>query len=495
MATNKNTFNYDDDPFILPTQSSSSESDSEDEDTGEDSSCVVLSTPNKPTATTSRSIVATTITTTPVWSLDTPSTPYTESPQPSIASVESFSGFLAPPLTMKTRAQHGKENRRQTKTRSTATNTNNPYDRQYRTNKRRRIDKRKPPPPSNQGLTNQGVVAQEVAPPPAIDVHSFAVANESAIVVAPQLQLVEVPQNISILTDSILAQLPRPPPDQQTLEVPDVQKDQERWVKEWANATLQQVIGPDIDVTRIAGMTSQSKAYQAQKERSFNKFVESMRKHELFAPLAEESQTLGPSGKLRIKLFDYIEGMPTLPKKKLINNVCINHAKHMKMDVPEEDDVIAESVPGKAAKKLSEIDPVFHPEEAAANPSVANRMYQPNTVTTKFKHIFAIFASNGCMIGQKDFINFPGSYQLYWTVAYKYTAAIRDDFGKRPNRAQVEMDGDLKIRKAIAEGKLDISNNYEHCLMYITYLLSYMAGTRGSNEVRHKRPFRFRKHE
>ena len=141
--------------------------------------------------------------------------------------------------------------------------------------------------------------------------------------------------------------------------------------------------------------------------------------------------------------------------------------------------------------ELAKIDPVFHPGIAEKHPEIAERMYQPTTITTYLKHVFAVLKMNGVYIQQRDFNNYPGSYLLYWTLAFRYAATIRPDFGTRPNRAQVEKDGDLKIRKAITEGKLDLSDNYQHMLMYLTWMLSCAFGTRGSKEVSVSRRWKF----
>ena len=472
-------------PFILPTQSSSSESDSEDEESVVESSGVVHFTPHRPIESTTTTTATTSAVTRVSSSIaSTPHSLYTFSSVDSDLTEVSPVPFAAPPLTMRTRSnsKEEKENSRP-KTRAVTTRNErpstpppppkrsrkepirNPYSQDEVTK-----DNRKPPPPN----ATKTVTTTTTETSKETDV-----ATTTDVV--PSVTNVVAPVNNTIIIQNMLQALPSFPATQQSLEVPNVEDDKKRWVKEWSSATLKDILGKDIDVTRIEGVTTGNKPYQYQKKKSFNRFCESMRKHKLFATLAEEVGHDGPN--IRIRLFDVVGGLPTPDKSKLLNNICINYAVNMKMKLTQKlIDKIKED--GEIdVDTLETIDPVFNPEVAKKYPQLAKRMYQPGTVTTSLKHVFAVLHSNGVMINQRDFNNFPGSYLLYWTLAWEYAAAIRSDFGTRPNRAQVEMDGDKKIREAMNAGKLDITNNYHHCLMYILYMMAYSYGLRGTKEV------------
>ena len=480
--------NIDDDqhhpeqPLILPTQSSSSSSDSESTEsdyTSSESSVVVLSTPQRRRTTTTATATATAVTKGSSTFDSSPSTPYTESPTFSVTSEVSLVCFsTSQSSTMKTRGQQrkDKENDRP-KRRANSKSKSMPPPPPI---KRKRQDNRKEPPPKAPVTQNPYVVGRSTHPP----------TPQQESVSVPNAVDVAVPENNAIVISNLLLQLPAYPASQPTLQTPNVEADRKRWVMEWNNVSLQDLLGKDIDVSRIEGVTSGSPSYIAQKKKSFRRFVDTMRMHPLLAPLAEVTGNDGPN--VKIKLFEIIGGMPDENKKKLLNNICINYACGLKMELSKELIAALRKNSDLPEEQLSKIDPVFHPELAKKHPEIAKRMYQPSTIQTFLKHIFAVLHMNGIYIQQKEFNNYPGSYLLYWTLAFKYAASIRADFGTRPNRAQVEKDGDLKVRKAISEGKLDITSNYTHCLMYLVWMLSCSFGTRGSKEVSRRS---VRKHE
>jgi hypothetical protein len=113
----------------------------------------------------------------------------------------------------------------------------------------------------------------------------------------------------------------------------------------------------------------------------------------------------------------------------------------------------------------------------------ADAQYQPNSLTTMFKCLFARFGEKGILLRlDHDFFN-AGDFQCYWKDVFKQTAILRDDYAKLPNQAQFDECSKTKIALAIESGALDPINNYGHHMMLLVEQMGTNWMLRGGVEV------------
>ena len=244
-------------------------------------------------------------------------------------------------------------------------------------------------------------------------------------------------------------------------------QDERQWMEQWTRTTLQEsnLLGPNVDLSAIEGVTSTNKKYNKSKARSFQRFVDSMSMHPHFRVLAEE--TTGFAGRTSIKLFDFLRGEVTEEKMLLMNAIMLNFSISLKKTLK----------PGETDHGDPIVNSGCNPQDAA------KQLYQPSAVRTILKHVFSVLRSNHVLMQQCHFKNLPGSYHLYWKLLFNVGAQYRSDFGNRPNRAKVDINGELKIRQAIADGKID-PNDYWDLTRLVCFYVAYQFARRGSLEVR-----------
>ena len=254
---------------------------------------------------------------------------------------------------------------------------------------------------------------------------------------------------------------------------------QRKWMDNWtATVIADPATMADIDLSRIKGVTSQDDAYNRRKARMFQRYLASFKNHPVLGCLTQECR--GIEGESSLVIFRVLEGPRTPSKCRLLNNTLLIFSVNLKKKPISKEE--ADELTPEASSPVP--NPILRPtKDEKINIEHAERMYEPNTILSFFKLIFAVFRSMGVYITQSDLRMITGSYHLYWDLTFAHTASIRSDYATASRRAQVEENATLKIRIAIQSGDLDLENNYHHVLMYLTWSIAECFARRGSKEV------------
>ena len=109
-------------------------------------------------------------------------------------------------------------------------------------------------------------------------------------------------------------------------------------------------------------------------------------------------------------------------------------------------------------------------------------MYQPNSLGTMHRQLFAQFRRNGIQMSQGDFKNGgAGSYCAYWKSKMADAAKVIDDYGRMPRRSAFDKDEEYKLRN-MANPPWNF-NEYNDVLSLFVWQLLTVFMLRGSQEV------------
>ena len=110
--------------------------------------------------------------------------------------------------------------------------------------------------------------------------------------------------------------------------------------------------------------------------------------------------------------------------------------------------------------------------------------YQPNTVETRLKILFAAFARNGVAYKLSKDFNFPGGFGKKLQKAWEAQNKKDPSFGTRPTKHALPDDYDKIVRRAVKEGAMDVTgeSNPYHLLALFGFVLGTQFGFRGVKE-------------
>jgi hypothetical protein len=113
----------------------------------------------------------------------------------------------------------------------------------------------------------------------------------------------------------------------------------------------------------------------------------------------------------------------------------------------------------------------------------AMAQYQPNSLDTTFKCLFARFAEYGVRYSREKDFKFVGSFQGYWTETFRKAKMVRPDYSETPNASTFDPSWREKRADALANGTLDPDNNVRHFNMITIQEMNYCWLLRASKEV------------
>jgi hypothetical protein len=181
-------------------------------------------------------------------------------------------------------------------------------------------------------------------------------------------------------------------------------------------------------------------------------------KHPHLAFLSEH--ILDPNeGRLRRQLFILCQGAKSQAKMEILNSVLLIFASSL----------LQKKYRGTDLSSLS-------------TEELAEAQYQPSTLSTMHKQLFADFNREGITIKLSNFKTFHGSFQAYWKGSFLATAQLRPDYGRLPNQAPVDQDEDFKLRNN-AKPPWDFTQYNDLICVFVWQLLTTFM-LRGCQEVR-----------
>ena len=77
----------------------------------------------------------------------------------------------------------------------------------------------------------------------------------------------------------------------------------------------------------------------------------------------------------------------------------------------------------------------------------ANACYQPSSVESRLKELFAQFREQGIVYGYFIDFKFSGGYANFFTTIWKKRRDFRKDFGSLPHASTFDADAEIKIRQ------------------------------------------------
>ena len=110
----------------------------------------------------------------------------------------------------------------------------------------------------------------------------------------------------------------------------------------------------------------------------------------------------------------------------------------------------------------------------------ANACYQPSSVESRLKELFAQFREQGIVYGYFIDFKFSGGYANFFTTIWKKCREFREDFGSLPHASTFDADAEIKIRQ---NGNYDFKNSYDDCLQLIIHNTLKVFQLRGGCEV------------
>ena len=137
-------------------------------------------------------------------------------------------------------------------------------------------------------------------------------------------------------------------------------------------------------------------------------------------------------------------------------------------------------------------DPEFELTSQSTAPEKAEAQYQPSTMNTFYKHIFAYCSNCSILFASSDFLSFPGSFHAATKIIFKETLVHRPDFGM-VKRASVDLRARYKIREHLMIKGINVygmsldpndANQYWWLVALIVLSVGEAYALRGTYEVR-----------
>ena len=124
-------------------------------------------------------------------------------------------------------------------------------------------------------------------------------------------------------------------------------------------------------------------------------------------------------------------------------------------------------------EKVNLLDEKFTQQHATA-------CYQPNSMNSRLKELFAQFHENGIVFSHINDFKEPGGFSNFFRTIWAKCANLRTDFGVLPFASSFDANSEEKIRK---NGHYDFKNNYNDCLELLIHNTLKLFQLRGGCEV------------
>lgn len=114
----------------------------------------------------------------------------------------------------------------------------------------------------------------------------------------------------------------------------------------------------------------------------------------------------------------------------------------------------------------------------------AEAQYQPSTLSTAHKTLWAYFKTQSVIYEQRDFQSQAGSFKAYWSALFKETCDVRSDYGTKPNAPFYDKNADDKILVALQNGVIKPYKILEDMQKLLVHYTLKIWKLRGQKEVR-----------
>ena len=206
-------------------------------------------------------------------------------------------------------------------------------------------------------------------------------------------------------------------------------------------------------------LDGRSKQYIASKKSILSKFFEILAKHSIFRHFCTLLTDPTFVHRELPLFFIKIRGPKTEEKKYLLNQMMLWFSVNLKK---------------KGYEHVNLLDEIFTPEHAEA-------CYQPSSVETRIKELFAQFKEQGIIFSYVLDFRYPGGYSNFFDTLWDKCQKFRSDFGTLPMASTFDSSSEIKIRQ---NGNYDYKGNYNDCLELMVHNVLKLFQLRGGKEVR-----------
>ena len=205
-------------------------------------------------------------------------------------------------------------------------------------------------------------------------------------------------------------------------------------------------------------LDGRSKKYISSKKSIMRKFFEILAKHSIFRHFCKLVPDPSFQNRELPLFFTTFRGPKSEDKKYLFNQILFHFVVNMKKNGYE---------------NVNLLDNEFTDLHATA-------CYQPNTMDSRMKELFAQFHENGIVYSHINDFNHPGGFANFFQTIWAKCSNLRSDFGILPNAATFDQNSEQKIRE---NGNYGYKNNYNDCLELLIHNTLKLFQLRGGCEV------------
>ena len=235
-------------------------------------------------------------------------------------------------------------------------------------------------------------------------------------------QLVENPLPVHVTKTSVAS-----PPAQEIKEDIDFERCLTNLVVKAENN--KSLFTDETTTSTIRNMFSQTKGHMSRTARLEERFFQTISENETLRPLTE--MVFDGEGRKPKRLFYKLLGGPRNEDKKKMINMCLV--------------VFGEKLRKEKSHGLEKKIEAARCDKEKENLS----MYQPSTLGTMHRQLFANFRRNGIEFSQSDFKHGgAGTFHAYWKNKMAEAARYIDNYGRTPMRSSYDVDEEYKLRNS-----------------------------------------------
>ena len=213
---------------------------------------------------------------------------------------------------------------------------------------------------------------------------------------------------------------------------------------------------------KIRSYMTQTKSHMSRCSKLEERFFKCLEQHPVTSPLARFTSDKDGSNRRRV-FYKEVAGEKDEKKERTLNLCLVVFAEKLRKDEKSVPKALLDSARTEEEKQIL-------------------RMYQPNSLGTMHRQLFAHFKRNGIEYCQADFKHGKsGSFYAYWKHKMAEAAKVIDNYGRAPKRSEFDEDEDYKLRNC-ANPPWNF-NEYNDLLHLIVWQLLTQFMLRGAQEV------------